>query len=193
MSKKKVLRFEGERIEMDIDKLIPYELNNKDHPEKQVNVLSNIIDRVWYTDEILIDRNNIIIAWHGRLEAIKKMWYDAVEVKRLDVDSTDARVFRMLHNKIAEMAQTNHENLSIEIKDIGTIEIGEFTIQSFYPEFDIPEYNPNDYAEWLWGWSQGSNTDTKKVSVSFAFDNMSEAEQFISDSREQYWYEGKIH
>lgn len=194
MSKKRVLKFWGDRVEMDINDLIPYELNNKDHPEKQVNLLSNMIDNYGYVDEILIDKNNIIIAGHGRLEAIKKMWYDAVEVKRIDIDSKDARAFRLFHNKVAEMASNNMDNIHIEVKDLGDYDIWTFKMYDIYPELKMPDYDPSLYnpngsvwgSWWSWWW------DPKVVTLSVKFDNQDDAED-LKQRLEDEWYEVSIH
>ncbi|MEI7558530.1 MAG: ParB N-terminal domain-containing protein [bacterium] len=50
-----------------IDKIIPYEFNNKIHPEEQINKIANSIQECGFRAPILIDENNIILAGHGRL------------------------------------------------------------------------------------------------------------------------------
>ena len=107
MSEKKILKFKWNIKVIDIDKLIPYELNNKIHNEKKTDLLANIIAKFGYLDEIIVDKNNILIAGHWRLWSIKKMWYDAVEVKVLDIDSRNSSELRLLHNRIAEYETEN--------------------------------------------------------------------------------------
>ena len=58
-----------------------YKNNNKDHPEKQIELLAEIIKKYWYDDEIIVNNENVIIAGHWRLEALKKLWWNEVSVK----------------------------------------------------------------------------------------------------------------
>lgn len=182
---KKTLKFKWQLITLDVDKLIPYEFNNKDHPERQVNILSNIIGSYGYTDEIIIDKNNIIIAWHWRLEAIKKMWYEAVEVKQLDIDSKDASAYRLLHNKIAELAETNYWNIVIELEQLEGIDIWDITIKSLYPELDLPTYDPSNYNP-----EDNNNWDVKSIHITILFDNEDDKEELLTELKDR-WYKIK--
>ena len=59
--------------EIKIDSLIPYEYNNKKHDETQINRLANSIKEFWFIQPLVIDKNNIVIIWHWRLEWAKKI------------------------------------------------------------------------------------------------------------------------
>ena len=185
---KKVLKFTGEKKELTIDNIIPYELNNKIHGEKQVDLLANIIGKYWYVDEIIVDKNNIIIAWHGRLESAKKMWYEAVEVKVMDIDIKDSRAFRILHNKISNYdSEDNLENLVIELSEINSDDLDwlNVTMEELYPDLDAPEYNPDDYDTWN---SEESNKTVIKVSV----DSPEMAEVLVESLKEMWYNDVKI-
>ena len=60
--KLKVLKFEGKREIRKVNSLTPYEFNNKDHPERQIDLLANTIDSEGYIDEISVNEKGIIIA-----------------------------------------------------------------------------------------------------------------------------------
>lgn len=130
-----------------IDSLIPYELNNKIHGDKKVNLLANIIDKFSYTDEVIVDKNNIVIAWHGRLKSLIKMWYDDVEVKVMDIDTEDAVALRYLHNEISRFdTEDNLEALSIELPWMSVIlEELNTSVTELAPHLDAPVYNPDNY------------------------------------------------
>lgn len=51
-----------------VDKLIPYEKNNKVHNEDQIKKLARSIKEVGFRAPILVDENRVILAGHGRLE-----------------------------------------------------------------------------------------------------------------------------
>ena len=64
--------------------LIPYEFNNKNHDETQVNRIANSIKEFWFTQPVVIDNNNVIIIWHGRVEASLKIWLTEVRIKIIE-------------------------------------------------------------------------------------------------------------
>lgn len=188
VKEKKVLRFKGEIKEIALDKLIPYEFNNKIHHEQQVDLLANIMGKFGYIDEIVVDKNNIIIAGHGRLESIKKMGYDSVEVKVMDVDSKDASQLRILHNKISEYGTEYHlENLNLELQTMGyedDISWLDISMKDLFPEFDLPEFNQDDYSDDREDWES-------RVAVIVFADDLAEAEMIKQDI-EWLWWEAKI-
>ena len=52
------------------EELIPYEKNNKIHNEKQIKDLVRSIKEMGFRSPILVDENRVILAGHGRAEAI---------------------------------------------------------------------------------------------------------------------------
>ena len=153
MAERKVAQMTLEKKILSIDKLIPYELNNKIHWEKKVDLLANIIDKFSYTDEVIVDKNNIVIAGHGRLKSLAKMGYDDVEVKVMDIDTEDAIALRYLHNEISRYdTEDNLEAIAIEIPWMSVIlEQLDTSITELAPYLDAPTYNPDDYQpdqEW---------------------------------------------
>ena len=184
---KKTLKFNWNIEKVDIDKLIPYERNNKIHWEKQIDLLANIMNKFGYIDEIVVDKNNVIIAWHGRLQSIKKMWYDAVEVKKIDLDSKNASELRVLHNKIAEYDnELDLENLKIELDYIGYEELEDLdtNMKELFPEFDAPEFDPSDYEDEMEFEEDNQNKDDiKQVVISDL--TKEQADQLMEDLLEQ--------
>jgi ParB-like chromosome segregation protein Spo0J len=51
-----------------IEKLIPYERNNKIHTEEQIKKIAKSIKECGFRAPILVDENRVILAGHGRLE-----------------------------------------------------------------------------------------------------------------------------
>lgn len=186
---KKVLKFKGEIKEISLDKLIPYEFNNKVHHEEQVNLLANIMGKFGYIDEIVVDRNNIIIAGHGRLESIRKMGYDSVEVKVMDIDAKDASQLRILHNKIGEYATEYHlENLNLELQTMGyedDISWLDISMRDLFPEFDAPNFDADDYDV------DNNEWGGKKIAVIIMAEDLAEAE-IIKQDVEWLWREAKV-
>jgi len=114
----KVLLPKAELTLLDVNDIIEYENNNKLHWKKQINAIEEAIERFTYIDEIVVDVNNVIIIWHWRLEAIKNLWYNKIEVKKLNIHKKDEKALRYIHNKLSELdVQYNLEKIELEKKE----------------------------------------------------------------------------
>lgn len=101
------------------EELITYAFNNKDHPQEQIDILCNIIQRFWFNSPIILDKNNVIIAGHGRIYAAKKLWLPYVPcIIKNNLSDKEVREYRLLDNRIAELATNNLQNIQIELEAI---------------------------------------------------------------------------
>lgn len=89
--------------EVDINTITPYEKNAKDHPKKQVAQIAESIKTFGFNQPILIDKNNVIIVGHGRLEAAKLLALKVVPVQKLEnLTAEEANAYRLADNKLNE-------------------------------------------------------------------------------------------
>src|SRR5436190_9124712 len=74
----------GLRIEpRPVSALIPYAKNARTHSDEQVALIAGSIRSFGFTNPILVDGENGIIAGHGRLEAARKLGLASVPVIEL--------------------------------------------------------------------------------------------------------------
>ena len=66
-----------------VEKLIPYVRNSRTHSDAQVAQIAASIKEFGWTNPILVDGENGIIAGHGRLLAARKLGYTEVPVIEL--------------------------------------------------------------------------------------------------------------
>ena len=99
--------------------LIPYIRNSRTHSEEQVTQVASSIKEFGFTNPILIDGDNGIIAGHGRLMAAKKLGLDSVPTIELS-HLTDAqkKAYVIADNKLALNAGWDEELLSLEISEL---------------------------------------------------------------------------
>ena len=111
-------------IEINIEKIIPYEFNNKNHWEKQINLIANSIKELWFRNPVILDKNNIIVAWHWRYEAGRKLWLKKVPcIIVSDLTEKQIKKYRLLDNKLAELSENNIDNIQIELDELQDIEL----------------------------------------------------------------------
>lgn len=116
-----------------IDQLIPYERNNKIHDEQQIKKIAKSIKELWFRAPILIDENNIILAWHWRLAAAKKLKLKEVPViQYTDLTEDQKKKYRLLDNRLADLSEYDLENLKLELQ-----ELNDERMNDLFSEFDL--------------------------------------------------------
>lgn len=94
MSDKQTLVIEA----WDIDKPIDSERNNKVHDEASLKRLARSLESVGQIQPLIVDREGVIIAGHGRRAAARLLGWKHVKVIQLPVDETTARKMRLADN-----------------------------------------------------------------------------------------------
>jgi ParB-like chromosome segregation protein Spo0J len=98
------------------DELIPYVNNSRTHSESQVTQIAASIKEFGFTNPILTDGTNGVIAGHGRLLAAKKLGMKSVPVIELHgLDEIKKKAYVIADNKIALNSSWDIELLSLEI------------------------------------------------------------------------------
>ena len=163
-----------------ISQLIPYELNNKIHDKTQIQRIANSIKEFWFTQPIVIDKNNVVIIGHWRLESAKKLWLEKVPCVILDeLSDKQIQKLRILDNKLNE-SEYDLANLKMELDSLWEFNFWdlELSIHDLFPEFDVPEFDPDEF-EW--------KEKEKKLSVTVYVDDDEQLEQLKNDLSD-LWY-----
>ena len=102
-----------------VEDLIPYVNNSRKHSDEQVAQISASIKEFGWTNPILIDGTNSIIAGHGRLMAARKLKMDEVPTIELDhLTDTQRKALVIADNKLALNADWDNTLLTIELDDL---------------------------------------------------------------------------
>lgn len=102
-----------------IEDLIPYARNARTHSADQVARIAGSIKEFGWTNPILVDGENGIIAGHGRLAAARKLGMSEVPVIELDgLSDVQKRAYIIADNKMALDAGWDDELLKIEFEDL---------------------------------------------------------------------------
>jgi DNA modification methylase len=106
-------------VQKPVDKLIPYVNNSRTHSDEQIAQIASSIKEFGWTNPILVDGENGIIAGHGRLMAARKLGYKEVPTIELkDLTETQRKAYIIADNRLALNAGWDNEMLTIELNDL---------------------------------------------------------------------------
>ena len=101
-----------------IDELKPYK-NNPRKNDKAVKAVADSIKEFGFKVPIILDSNMEIIAGHTRLKAAKRLKYKEVPcIIADDLTPDQVRAFRLVDNKVGELAEWDIDLLNIELSEI---------------------------------------------------------------------------
>lgn len=101
------------------DALIPYARNSRTHSPEQVAQLAASIREFGFTNPVLIDEHDTIIAGHGRVMAAQQIGLTHVPCIRLShLSAAQRRAYVIADNKLAEQAGWDTATLSRELEDL---------------------------------------------------------------------------
>ena len=120
--------------------LAAYPRNARTHSKRQIRQIAESISAFGFTNPILIDAGNTIVAGHGRLLAAQLLGMTDVLTIRLEsLTETQIRAYVLADNKLAENAGWDESILAIELQHLLTIDLGfDVTVTGFeVPEIDL--------------------------------------------------------
>lgn len=186
-----------EYTKVNIDKINPYEKNARTHSSKQIEQIMNSIKIYGFTNPLLIDEKNNLIAGHGRLEAVKQL--NRVDFKNSplmelpaiiisDLSETDKKALIIADNQIALNAGWDYEILSQELNELADISY-DLDLLAFDNIDELLDYKLDDIDE--------SVKELKEVEINQKYEllikckNESELERVYNENIER-GYECKI-
>lgn len=123
---------------VDIMKVIPNPKNPNMHPERQIEILSQVIKAQGWRKPITVSkRSGFVVAGHGRLQAALMLKTDKVPVDYQDY-ATEAEEYADLvaDNRIAELSSVNEDLLIDILNEINNTDIDVLLTGYEYHEID---------------------------------------------------------
>ena len=85
--------------------LKPWANNARTHSKKQLRQIADSINEFGFTSPIIIDKDNSILAGHGRVEAAKQLNLETVPCLRQEqLSDAQKRAYVLADNKLAQIA-----------------------------------------------------------------------------------------
>jgi ParB-like chromosome segregation protein Spo0J len=105
-----------------LESLIPYANNSRTHSGEQIAQIAASIKEWGFTNPILVDGENGIIAGHGRVLAARKLAMGTVPVIELShMSDAQKRAYIIADNKLAEKAGWDADLLRIEFAELNEL------------------------------------------------------------------------
>jgi len=107
-----------------ISALKPYAGNPRTHSPKQIRQIADSLKKFGWTNPVLIDDADGIVAGHGRIEAAKLLGIKSAPTIRLGaMTEAEKRAYILADNRLAEQAGWDEELLAIELQFLIDAEI----------------------------------------------------------------------
>ena len=122
-----------------INKLKPHPQNARTHSKKQIRQIAQSIETFGFTNPVLIDGKNNILAGHGRVEAAKLAKLTEVPCVRIThLTSAQKRAYILADNRLAELSGWDEDLLQVELEEINHLDCDfDLTLTGFEtPEID---------------------------------------------------------
>lgn len=120
-------------VTLGIDEIHPYEKNPRRIPEHAVKAVADSLERFGYQQPIVVDENHVVIVGHTRLQAMKRLGVERVQVHvARGLSPEKVREYRLLDNRAGELSEWEHEKLVMELR-----EFDESLLESYFPEVDL--------------------------------------------------------
>lgn len=104
--------------------LKPRKSNPRTHSKKQIAQIADAIRQFGFTNPILVDEDNGIIAGHGRAEGAKQVGLAQVPTVRLsDMSEAEIRAYVIADNRLAENAGWDRALLGLELQYLSELDI----------------------------------------------------------------------
>jgi len=176
-------------------KLIPYANNSRTHSEKQIQQVAASIKEFGFTNPILIDEDNGIIAGHGRLQAAQLLGMDTVPTISLKgFTEAQKKAYVIADNKLALNSGWDDELLKIEIEALSDFDfdldiLGWDVLPDFKGEVDYSILDDDDLHDEL----ESMTGEVKKaIQIEFEAQDYEDASEVIKFWRGQGAYVGGL-
>ncbi|TMW77974.1 nuclease [Thauera sp. UPWRP] len=105
--------------QLHVDELHAWENNARTHSDEQIEQIARSIREFGWTNPVLIDEHNQILAGHGRVAAARRLGIHVVPCLRLDfMDDAQKKAYVIADNQLALNAGWDFDTLRVELEDL---------------------------------------------------------------------------
>ena len=94
--------------------------NARKHNDKNIEAIIASLRRFGQQKPIVIDRNNIVRAGNGTLEAARRLGWDSIDCVKTSLEGSDAIAYAIADNRTAELAEWDDDVLAAQLNGLLT-------------------------------------------------------------------------
>lgn len=180
---------------LEVEKIKPYENNSRTHSDEQIQQIVNSIMEFGFTNPVLVDENNVLLAGHGRLKAANFLSLDRVPTVRIEgLNEKQKKAYVIADNKIALNAGWDDEVLKKEIDKLANMGydldiLGWEVLPDFEDNIDYSILEDADLAQDL---NQMTDGVKRAIQIEFESEDYEEAAELIRFWRAEGAYIGGL-
>lgn len=180
---------------LEVEKIKPYENNSRTHSDEQIQQIVNSIMEFGFTNPVLVDENNVLLAGHGRLKAANFLSLDRVPTVRIEgLNEKQKKAYVIADNKIALNAGWDDEVLKKEIDKLANMGydlniLGWEVLPDFEDNIDYSILEDADLAQDL---NQMTDGVKRAIQIEFESEDYEEAAELIRFWRAEGAYVGGL-
>lgn len=120
--------------------------NARTHDEKNLAAIKGSLAKFKQQKPIVIDKNNVVIAGNGTLQAAKELGWESIDVVVTTLDKWDKTAFALADNRTAELADWDSTVLDEQLKALDDIDfdIGDIGFDLNHDEDDFVFKDPGE-------------------------------------------------
>jgi ParB-like chromosome segregation protein Spo0J len=175
------------QVTRSVDDLIPYVNNSRTHSDEQIAQVASSIKEFGFTNPILIDDNNGIIAGHGRLLASQKLKLEEVPCIVLDgLSEAQRKAYVIADNQLALNSDWDYSKLKVEVDQLIEHEFNldllglDLSFMDETPELDSLGLTPEDKLD------NYLNGDTKIIRLAYSQEELESITSMLDTLIERY-------
>lgn len=158
-------------------KLIPYANNSRTHSESQVKQIAASIKEFGFINPVIVDKNNGIIAGHGRVMAAELLGLETVPTLKADhLTEAQKKAYIIADNQLALNSDWNLDLLKVEIEGLQEVDFNVDLLgfdDGFFSVPDVPEIKDNEVI-------QDNFEDDMKMTFNFSYDQFQEVSEKLN-------------
>tara|TARA_A200000159_G_C7335027_1_gene344694 strand:- start:3388 stop:3987 length:600 start_codon:yes stop_codon:yes gene_type:complete len=180
---------------LEVEKIKPYENNSRTHSDEQIQQIVNSIMEFGFTNPVLVDENNVLLAGHGRLKAANFLSLDKVPTIRIEgLNEKQRKAYVIADNKIALNASWDDEVLKKEIDKLANMGydldiLGWEVLPDFEDDIDYSILEDADLAQDL---DQMTDGVKRAIQIEFESEDYDEAAELVRFWRTEGAYVGGL-
>lgn len=175
--------------------LVPYARNSRTHSDLQIAQIASSIKEFGFTQPILLDGSNGIIAGHGRFEAAFKLsMHEVPTIDLAHLSETQKRAYVIADNKIALNSGWDEQMLALEIGDLkdAGFDIGLLAFDPSEMKNDDVDYSVLDDEEIDDQLDEMAKGVRKAIQIEFEPEHYEEAQELVKFWRDEKAYVGMM-